>query len=100
MNFNTDGFNERTNYIHNSNDKNRLGKNSANSFDNSFAQMRVDERKTIVETTNQDKIFIEKDVRGNKDKFLLRNNSMRQVNLKKSTDNPVSRALDKNMFKR
>ena len=100
MNFNTDGFNERSNYIHNSNDMNRLRKNGPSNFDNSFAQMRTDERRNLVETTNQDKVFVSEEVRGNKDNFLLRNNNMNRVNTKPTMDNPVRNALDRNMFKR
>ena len=99
MRFNTDGFNERMNYIHNSNDKNKL-KNRINNFDNSFAKMRVDERRNLVETTDQDKISVTEEVRGNKDNFLLRNNNMRQANLTSNPNNPVSNALNRNMFKR
>ncbi|MBR6690611.1 MAG: hypothetical protein IKL65_04710 [Bacilli bacterium] len=100
MNFNTDGFNERTNYIHNSNDMNRLKKNGPSNFDNSFAQMRAEERKNLVETTNQDTIIVTEEVRGNKDKFLLRNNNINQANSKPTMNNPVRNALDRNMFKR
>lgn len=100
MNYNTDGFNERTNYIHNSNDMNRLKKEGPSNFDNSFAQMRVDERKNLVETTNQDKVIVTEEVRGNQDNFVLRNNNMRNVNVKPTANNPVSNALNRNMFKR
>ena len=100
MKLTNDGFDQRTNYIHNSNDLNRLRKNGPSNFDNSFAQMRVEERRNLVETTNQDQVFIAKDVRGDKDNFLLRNNSMRQANAKSTLNNPVSQALNKNMFKR
>lgn len=100
MNYNTDGFNERTNYIHNANDINKLNSNGPSNFDNSFAQMRTDERRNLVETTNQDKILVTEEVRGNKDNFLLRNNSMRQANAKPTMNNPVSNALNRNMFKK
>ena len=100
MKFNTDGFNERTNYIHNSNDLNRLRKNGPSNFDNSFAQMRSEERKNLVETTNQDRVIVTEEVRGNKDNFLLRNNNMRQANVKPTSNNPVSNALNRNMFKK
>ena len=100
MNFNTDGFNERTNYIHNSNDLNRLKNNGPSNFDNSFAQMRTEERKNLVETTNQDQVFIEEEVRGNKENFLIRNNNMNRVNAKPTMNDPISNALNRNMFKR
>lgn len=100
MRLNNDGFNERTTYIRNSNDLNRLRKNNMNHLDNSFAQMRVEERRNIVETTNQDQVFIKQEARGNKDNFLIRNNNMNRVNSKPSNNNPVSNALNRNMFKR
>ena len=99
MNFNTDGFNERNNYIHNSNDLNRL-RNNPNSFDNSFAKMRIEERKNMVETTNIDNEGIIEEVKGNKDKFIIRNNNMMNANAKPIPNNPVSNALNNNMFKR
>lgn len=99
MNFNTDGFNERTNYIHNQNDLNRL-KNNPNNFDNSFAKMRTEERKNSVETTNHDVVIVSEDVRGNKDNFIIRNNNMNRVNSKPNPNNPVSDALNRNLFKR
>lgn len=100
MNYNTDGFNERTNYIHNSNDMNRLNKNGPSNFDNSFAQMRTEERRNLVETTNNDQVVITEEVRGNKENFIVRNNNMNRVNSKPMANNPVSTALNRNMFKR
>jgi hypothetical protein len=99
MKFNNDGFNERMNYIHNSNDTNKL-KNNPTNFDNSFAKMRTEERKNMVQTTNQDQILVTEDVRGNKDNFLIRNNNMNRLNTKLNSNNPVSNALNRNMFKR
>lgn len=98
MKFN-DGFNERMNYIHNSNDMNRL-KNNPNKFDNSFAKMRTDERRNLVTTTNQDQVLVTEEARGNKDNFLIRNNNMNRVNAKPNMNNPVIDALNRNMFKR
>ena len=95
MNYNTDGFNERMNYIKNSNN-NRM---KSNEFDNSFAKMRSEERRNIVETTNQDKIQVPEEVRGSKDNFVLRNNAMNNVNHKQVPNNPVSNALNRNSFK-
>ena len=100
MNFNTDGFNERTTYIRNSNDINNLQNNGPSNFDNSFAKMRSEERRDLVTTTDQDKVFVEEEVRGNKENFLLRNNNMRNFNSKPNMNNPVSNALNRNMFKR
>ena len=99
MRFSTDGFNERTNYIRNSNDANKLRSKGLTNFDNSFAKMRSEERRNIVETTNQDKIFIKEDVKGNKDKFLLMNNNLRQVNSKPNVNNPLRDVINRNMFK-
>lgn len=100
MKFNNDGFNERTTYIRNSNDLNRLRKNGIKHLDNSFAQMRMEERRNLVETTNQDKVIVTEEVRGNKDNFLLRNNNINRLNTKPNANNPVSNALNRNMFKR
>ena len=99
MNFSGDGFNERTNYIHNSNDENRV-KNNPSNFDNSFAQMRTEERRGLVETTNQDEVIVIEEAKGNKENFLIRNNNMNRVNTKPNMNNPVSNALNRNMFKR
>ena len=100
MNYNTDGFNERTNFIYNANDKNRLDINGPSNIDNSFAKMRSEERRDLVETTNQDTNQFVEEVRGTKENFILRDNNMRQVNVKPTLDNPVSNALNRNMFKR
>ena len=100
MNYNTDGFNERTNYIYNANDMNRLKEQGPSNFDNSLAKMRVDERKNLVETTNQDKVIVVEEVRGNKDNFILRNNNMRQANAQPTMNNPVRDAMNRNMFKK
>ena len=99
MRFNNDGFNERITYIRNSNDLNRVKKN-INHIDNSFAQMRSEERRNLVETTDQDKVIVPEEVRGNKDNFLLRNNNMNRLNTSLNANNPVSNALNRNMFKR
>lgn len=94
MKYNTDGFNERTIYIHNSLDKNKHHSN----FDNSFAQMRALEHKNDVTTVNCDKTFDYVEARGEKENFVLRNNNMRN-SLSKPPDNSVSRALNRAMFK-
>lgn len=100
MKYNMDGFNERTNYIHNSNDMNRLKQNGPSNFDNSFAKMRVEEHRLDVETVNTDKTFVTEEVRGNKDNFILRNNNMMNANVKPNMSNPVSNALNRSMFKK
>ena len=96
MAYNIDGFNERMNYIRNSNNISQ----KRNSFDNSFAKMRSEERRTIVETTNNDQVNIKEEVRGNKENFILRNNSINNVNKKPLPNNPVRDALNRNMFKK
>ncbi len=92
------GFNERTNYIHNGNDKNK----SFQPFDNSFAQMRTEEHKTDVQTSQGDKKNREhpiEEVRGTRDKFIIRNNNMNMANKAPSMNDPVFRALRNNSFK-
>lgn len=100
MNFNTDGFNERNNYIHNSNDMNRLNKMGPSNIDSSFAQMKVLENKPNVETANTDTQIIKQEVRGSKENFILRNNNMMNANAKPLSNNPVSNAMNRNMFKK
>lgn len=100
MNFKNDGFNERNNYIRNSNDINRLRKNGPSNIDNSFAKMRVLENKPNINTSDHDvKIRVE-EVRGNRENFVIRNNNMRNANTKSNSNNPVTQALNRNMFKR
>lgn len=98
--YNTDGFNERTNFIYNSNDKNKLDSNGPSDFDNSFAQMRTEERRDLVETTNEETTQFVEETRGHKDNFILRDNNMRQVNAKPIMNDPVSNALNRNIFRR
>lgn len=100
MNFNTDGFNERSNYIHNANDMNRLKKMGPSNVDSSFAQMRVDENKPQIETVNNDKTILKEEVKGKKENFILRNNNMMNANTRVNPNNPVSNAINKNMFKK
>ena len=52
MNYNTDGFNERTNFIHNSNDLNR-SKSNPKSFDTSVVEMKISENKADIKTYNK-----------------------------------------------
>lgn len=100
FNFNTDGFNERTNYIHNANDINRLKQNGNSDFDNSFAKMRVEENKNNVETTKSEVVYVEKDARGSKDNFIIRTNNIRNANVGPTSNNPISNAMNRNMFKK
>ena len=53
MNYSTDGFNERTNFIHNSNALNAT-KNKSKAIDTSVAQMKIIENKSDVKTYNED----------------------------------------------
>lgn len=94
MNYNTDGFNERSIYIHNSLDRNKHHSN----FDNSFAQMRALEHKNDVTTVNSDKSFNYIEAKGERENFVLRNNNMRN-SLSKPSDSSISRALNRTMFK-
>ena len=100
MNFNTDGFNERTNYIHNANDANRLSKMGPSNLDSSFARMKVDENKPDIKTSDIEKTILEEEVRGARDNFVLRNNNMMNANVKATTNNPVATAMNRNMFKK
>lgn len=95
MNFNTDGFNERTNFINNANDRNRLNKMGPSNSDSSVAKMRISENKPNIETVNTDKTILKEEARGNRENFLLRNNSMMNVNRKVNPNNPVRNALNK-----
>lgn len=69
-------------------------------FDNSFAKMRLEERKNLVETINIDEVIVVEEVRGTKENFILRNNNIRNANAKPIMNNPVSNVLNRNMFKR
>lgn len=75
MNYNTDGFNNRSIYIHNSLDANK----KAPKFDNSFAKMRSDERRPDISTANHDKTFISESAKGNKENFVVMNNALRNM---------------------
>lgn len=101
MNYNTDGFNERTIYINNANDRNRLNKMGPSNIDSSFAKMKIEENRPDIKTvdTNSNVEIIE-EVRGNRENFILRNNNMRNANTNPNLNNPVKNAMDRNMFKR
>lgn len=96
-NYNTDGFNERSIYIHNSNDRNKLNNVT---FDNSFAKMRTEERRNEIQTTNNDASIVIEETRGNKDNFVVRNSIMNNSNVKVNPNNPIQNALNRNMFKK
>ena len=98
MNFNTDGFNERTNFINNANDKNKLSRIGPLNSDSSFAKMKVNENKPDIQTVNTEKIILKEEAKGNRENFLLRNNNMMNVNRKVNPNNPVRDALNKNKF--
>lgn len=101
MNYNTDGFNDRSIYINNANDKNRLNKMGPSNIDNSFVKMKMDENKPDIKTVDtRNSIERIEEVRGNRENFILRNNNMRNANSNSNLNNPVRNALDKNMFKR
>lgn len=100
MNYNTDGFNERNIYIHNSIDMNKLNQNGPSNFDNSFAKMKVEENRSDVKTVDTDVNFTYEEARGNRENFVLRNNNMRNANARPNMNNPVAQALNRNMFKR
>ena len=96
MAFNIDGFNERTTYIRNSNNI----RQKHNNFDNSFAKMRSEERRNLVQTTNTDNVQIPEEMRGNRENFIVRNNAINNVNRKPIPGNPVMNAMNRNMFKK
>jgi len=99
-NYNTDGFNERNNYIRNANDMNRLNQNGPSNFDNSFAKMRVNENRPDIKTVEVNHEIIIEETRGNRENFVVRNANMRNFNVKPSSNNPISNAMNRNMFKR
>lgn len=100
MNFNTDGFNDRSNYIHNSNDMNRLNQAGPSNIDSSFAKMKINENKPDVQTVNTDTAIFKEEVRGARENFVLRNHNMMNANSKPTSSNPVSNAMNRNMFKK
>ena len=94
--FNVDGFNERTTYIHNSNDRNRLKKSKLVRHDSSFAKMKVNENRPTVRTYHETSSNYLGEARGAQDNFVLRNYNMMHFNQK-----PVSSDLTfKNRLKK
>ena len=75
MNYNTDGFNDRSIYIHNNVDKNK----AKTTFDNSFAKMRSEERKPDIITANHDRVIECESAKGNKENFVVMNNALRNI---------------------
>ena len=100
MNYNTDGFNNRSVYINNANDANRLRKSGPINSDSSVAQMRINENKPDIKTVNTDKTILKEEVRGSRENFILRNNNINNVNRPINANNPVSNALNRNKFKK
>ena len=94
INYNTDGFNERNNYIRNCNDINKLRKSTPSNIDNSFAKMKSLERKPDIETSKKELNLNIEEARGNRDNFIIRNNNINNVS------NSIRNAMNKNMFKR
>ena len=82
-----DGFNERTNYIRNSVDKNNLSKMGPNNIDSSFAQMNVNAHKNDVETVDTDKVEVVPEVQGNKENFVLRNSDILNAQMDMNSSN-------------
>ena len=54
MNYNTDGFNERNVYIHNSLDRNRINNSKPVHYDNSLTKMIMDDNKPDIHTAEQE----------------------------------------------
>lgn len=71
-----DGFNERSNYINNAVDKNKLQKMGPSNVDSSFAHMNVNSHKNDVKTVNTDEVFTVDEVRGKRENFVLRNQNI------------------------
>lgn len=87
-NFNTDGFNERNNYIRNSVDSNMLKKNPMKSLDNSLAKMRIDENQPDIKSYDSkgnvnDNIVITKEAMiGNIERAKMNLNNFKKNNFK------------------
>lgn len=71
-----DGFNERTNFIHNALDKNKIEKLGSTKIDSSFAQSNVESHKNDVKTVNTNQGEIITETSGNKENFVIRNKNM------------------------
>lgn len=100
MSYNIDGYNERNNFIRNSNDMNNLRKSGPSNFDNSFAKMRSEERRNLVQTTDSsESIKPLEETRGTKDNFIVRNSHINNFNKPANQNNRVIDALN-NRFNR
>ena len=100
MNYNTDGFNNRSVYINNANDMSKIQKNGPSNIDNSVAKMRMAENRPDIQTVNSDKKIEKVEARGSRENFVLRNHNIMNVNKTFNSNNPVSNALNKNTFKK
>lgn len=98
MNYNTDGFNERHNYICNANDQNRLNKMGPSNLDSSVVKMKIDENKPTIETVNNDKKILKEEARGVRENFVLRNYNILNANRKPLENKTISNALSRNPF--
>lgn len=101
--YNVDGFNERTMFIKNSNNRRVLNTNkkmnNMTNFNSSFAKMKISENKPDIETAKrEDQNYIDQ-VRGNKDNFVLQNYNLNHFSDLKE-QNSVSDALNRNRFKK
>lgn len=97
MNFNTDGFNERSNYIHNQNDVNRLKMGKSHHYDNSLARMRIAENKPDIKTVNRT-ISITNPTKIDRSNFLLRSSNIRNVAGPRKLNSSIQNTLNKNKF--
>ena len=100
MNYNTDGFNDRSIYINNANDRSRIEKNGPSNIDSSVVQMKIDENKPEVNTYEEKKSTYIEETRGEKDNFVLRNYNMRNANRSVPSNNPSMNAMNRNMFRK
>lgn len=84
MNYNTDGFNERSNYINNNNNK----ITSHSSYDNGMAKMIISENKPDIKTV--EKVDLNEKVeeaKGKREDFILMNKNIN--NASKFTKNQI-----------
>lgn len=87
-NFNTDGFNERNNYIRNSVDSNMLKKNPMKSLDNSLAKMRIDENRPDIKSydskgnVNDNIVITKESMIGNIERAKMNLNNLKKNNFK------------------
>lgn len=96
--YNIDGFNERTNYIHNSNDMRKLNKNKI--YDSSFAKMKIKENSPNIKTSEKEGSNYIELPKGDKDNFVIRNYNINHFNnSNKNCSNRVIDALNRNRFK-